>query len=117
MYYFGDNEAELKDYAWYKDNSDGKTHPVAELKPLVIDSKEFYDLLGNVWEGGWDWYGSDYPRSHIVNPKGPEAGSSRVVRGGGWDYSARSVRSADRYGWRPFERGYDVGFRLVRTPK
>ena len=26
---FGDDEAKLKDNAWYKDNSKGKTHPVA----------------------------------------------------------------------------------------
>ena len=117
IYYFGDNEAELKDHAWYIDNSDDQTHLVAELKPLIIDGKEFYDLLGNVWEWGWDWYESDYPRSHVVNPKGPEAGSSRVLRGGSWYYYAQSVRSANRGSWGPDGRYYDVGFRLVRTPK
>ena len=48
IYYFGDNEAELKDHAWYDKNSDRQNPPVAQLKPLVIDGKEFYDLLGNV---------------------------------------------------------------------
>ena len=114
-YYFGDNKAELKGHAWYKDNSDDKTHPVAQLKPLVIDGKEFYDLLGNVEEWGWDWYKSSYPRFHVVNPKGPEAGSYRVMRGGSWDSVARFVRSAHRYYLGPYERYHDVGFRLVRT--
>ena len=44
---------------------------------------------------------SDYPRSHVVhvvNPKGPEAGSYRVIRGSGWyRYYAQGVRSANRW--------------------
>ena len=101
----------MSDHAWYGENSDGKTHPVAELKPLVIDGKEFYDLLGNVWERGWDWH-SSYPRSHVVNPKGSEAGSYRVMRGGSWGNSARVVRSANRSYWGPNERDSKVGSAL-----
>ena len=112
-YHFGDNEAELKDHAWYGDNADSKTHPVAQLKQLIVDGKDFYDLHGNVWEWGWDWYASDLKGGD--NPVGPKGGSNRVVRGGGWRSFARFLRSAYRGHDRPGDRSHYVGFRLVRT--
>ena len=60
-----------------------------------------------------------YPRSHVVNPKGPEVGSYRVMRGGGWnehraDTCVPLIR--DSAGG-PSKRFSYVGFRLVRTAK
>jgi len=37
----------LKEVAWFSENSNGRTHPVGELKP---NSYDVYDLYGNVWE-------------------------------------------------------------------
>jgi formylglycine-generating enzyme required for sulfatase activity len=51
-----------------------------------------------------------------INPTGPQSGSYRVVRGGGWGNGARYLRSADRFTYGPDLRCYAVGFRLVRTP-
>jgi formylglycine-generating enzyme required for sulfatase activity len=46
-YYFGDDESRLKEYAWYSENSNNATHPVARLKP---NAWGLFDMLGNVWE-------------------------------------------------------------------
>ena len=114
-YHFGDNDAELKDHAWHSENADGKTHPVGQLKPLIVDGKDFYDLHGNVWEWGWDWHASDLKGGD--NPVGAKTGSDRVVRGGSWYYNASFLRSAYRGNVGPGYRYGNVGFRLVRTAK
>jgi formylglycine-generating enzyme required for sulfatase activity len=74
----------------------------------------FHDMHGNVYEWCLDGY-DDYPTGDVVDPTGSEQASSRVYRGGGWDYDARSCRSADRYGNSPVLRDYDLGFRPVLT--
>ena len=76
-----------------------------------------YDMHGNVWEWVEDRYG-EYSSSHVIDPKGSTSGPYRVFRGGSWSDKARSVRSANRDGWRrPGFRNYVVGLRLMRTAK
>ena len=75
-------------------------------------------MEGNVWQWVQDWYGK-YPRGSVTNPTGAAdndyTGSYRVIRGGGWNYDAQYLRSADRDGVNPGGRNSVVGFRLVRT--
>ncbi len=81
-----------------------------------------YDMHGSVWEWCLDVYGG-YENHTLENPiyagKGPDiyadTGAHRVIRGGGWDFDARSCRSAFRSLGLPFLRSIDLGFRLSRT--
>ena len=71
-----------------------------------------YDMHGNVWEWVSDWH-DEYPAEAATDPKGPEKGDSRVLRGGSWSYNPRSCRSAVRDWVAPDGGNYDVGFRVA----
>ena len=105
--YSGSNN--LSDVAWYKDNSDRKTHAVGSKQANELG---IYDMSCNVREWCQDWYGS-YSSSSQVNPIGANSGYHRVCRGGGWYFTARNCRSSYRNSISPDGRGYDFGLRLV----
>ena len=111
----GDYAGALDAMAWYGSNAAGTTHPVGQKKP---NSWGLYDMHGNVWEWCQDWFdGSYYTQSPSVDPRGPGAGSSRVLRGGNWVLGPGFLRSARRSGRTPGLRQNDLGFRLVRTTR
>lgn len=77
-YSFGNDKSELGEYAWYKDNSGEKTHPVGKKKP---NAWGLYDMHGNVFEWCQDYYGQP-STDPATDPMGPKSGSDRVFRGG-----------------------------------
>jgi formylglycine-generating enzyme required for sulfatase activity len=115
-YSFGDDARELGKYAWYDENyRSGSTHPVGQKQP---NAWGLYDMHGNVWEWVQDWYGDRYySDSPDTDPKGPSSGSYRVLRGGGWYFSAQYCRAAFRDFNSPDIRYYYVGFRLALSPE
>jgi eukaryotic-like serine/threonine-protein kinase len=101
----------LDEVAWYGNNSQGRTHAVAQKR-----SNRFglYDTLGNVWEWVNDWYDEFYyHHSPSHDPRGPASGQFRILRGGSWLVDRWFVRVSDRVRNVPTVRLDSVGFRCA----
>jgi formylglycine-generating enzyme required for sulfatase activity len=85
------------------------TSPVGYFAP---NGYGLYDMVGNVFEWCWDWYGTPYAGGS--DPRGPASGSFRVVRGGCWGSYAYSARCANRAYDYPVGALNSLGFRCVR---
>ena len=72
-----------------------------------------YDMSGNLWE--WCHNAWESPPVGGSDPKGPDTGPTRVMRGGSWFVNAGGCRSAYRRYNAPGSRLSDNGFRPVRT--
>ena len=99
----------IDNVAWFDCNSGRKTHFVATKSPNELG---IYDMSGNVWEWCSDWY-DKYSSGAQANPKGPESGSCRVFRGGGWGSYAGYCRSSNRGYNTPTHRHDRLGLRLA----
>jgi formylglycine-generating enzyme required for sulfatase activity len=115
-YSFGDDSTSLGEHAWYRENSGQKTQPVGKKRPNKFG---LYDMHGNVWEWCWDGWDKDYYKlfsmhKPVVDPLGPSLTTFRVVRGGGWDFSPRSLWSAARVTREPDDKLVSLGFRVAR---
>ena len=72
-------------------------------------------MHGNVWEWCEDWK-LDYPKEAVIDPKGPEAGKNRVLRGGSFTGVGMHSRSANWFDNLPSTWNIDyLGFRLAKT--
>ena len=110
---FGNDEGELSKYAWFDktafDVNEKYAHRVAEKLPNAFG---LHDMHGNVWEWCSDWYAA-YPADSLTDPRGPDTGTSRVLRGGSWLYGPDFLRCASRNGHVPQSLDLSHGFRLV----
>jgi formylglycine-generating enzyme required for sulfatase activity len=98
--------------AWYSKNSGSQTHPVGQKQP---NAWGLYDMHGNVTEWVQDWYDANYYKSSPASdPQGPASGTTRVLRGGSWDYNTRVSRVSYRGYNGPSDRINYFGFRCVR---
>lgn len=104
----GNDEEDLKPYAWFDMNAEGTTHEVGTTKP---NAWGICDMHGNVWEWCRDWYSSKLPGDR--DPEVSLQSKDRVSRGGCCDSAAGRCRSSRRSASNPQYRVFDMGFRVA----
>ena len=102
----------------------------AITKTAVVGSKDanalgLYDMTGNIWEWCFDWYNNNPTANDaayksdelVVDPQGAVSGTTRVIRGGSWNYDAKyCVVGIRGYNSSPGLSHYVLGFRVACRP-
>jgi formylglycine-generating enzyme required for sulfatase activity len=108
----------LDTYMWWGGNN-GQGGYTPGCKPVGLKAPNpwgLHDMHGNVWEWCLDWWEPGVMRVAQIDPRGPEKGTHKVMRGGAWESHALHLRSADRSPIAPdsLEYGRLIGLRLLR---
>jgi formylglycine-generating enzyme required for sulfatase activity len=111
-YSFGDSEEQLHLHGWYRDNADGRSHPVGSKNP---NAWGLYDMHGGIDEYCQDLWHPDYEGAPSNGSAWINNGemSRRVLRGGSWYDLAEHCGSAHRNYYEATEPSEDHGFRVV----
>lgn len=92
---------------------------VARIGAYAKDAGPFgvFDLAGNVAEWVADWFSETFPHSEARNPKGPDSGTTKVLRGGSWYDPAERISATKRWHATPTNRNDGIGFRCASDVK
>jgi formylglycine-generating enzyme required for sulfatase activity len=90
-------------------NKTKSTQPIGKRKPFF----EVYDLMGNVAEWCSDYYRSDYQNDNASNPRGPQTGENKLIKGGSYKESEKTLHISMRESEAPSTQKKTVGFRLA----
>ena len=109
-YFWGNDAGRLKEFVWFDENADSRTHRVDTKKP---NPWGLWHMPGLVWEWCQDYYAA-YPTGRTTDPVGPATGTNRCVRGAS-RYEGRKCRSANRGSLTPTYRSNHNGFRIAAS--
>jgi sulfatase modifying factor 1 len=111
-----------KNYPWGDEIDSAKVNYGRKYKGILKagtfqpNAFGLYDIGGNVWEWTSDNYDSEYYAvSPSQDPKGPERGRFKVIRGGSWHSGAMCIQVYYRNGLSPGWIDFGVGFRCVKN--
>lgn len=93
----------IDDVAWYRNNSEKRTHPVGEKQPNELG---LYDMCGNIWE----W--TKTPAHSYATNIEPN-GNIFIRRGGSWWHEEKNCRISRRYASDYSKKTSGLGLRVV----
>lgn len=107
----------LANFYYYVSYCVGDTSQVGSY-PLGASPYGALDMAGNVAEWVNDWYLYNYyDTSPYSNPPGPDTGTYRVLRGGGYVSYDYNLLVANRNYTNPSGQYHNVGFRCAALPE
>lgn len=98
----------IEDFAWYKSNSNSMPQFVGQKK---ANQNGIFDILGNALEWCSDWHQNDFPGIETIDPKGPNSGTYKILKGGSWNHT--NVKYSYRYKDLPTNAKNTYGFRCA----
>jgi formylglycine-generating enzyme required for sulfatase activity len=110
--------------AQYSEGDSGSSGGAVEVGSFPPNAFGLHDMHGNVWEWVQDCWSGSYDRASSDGSARTGGAAwawvtgackSRILRGGSWFLQAANARSANRWGWPPGNRTFDMGFRVART--
>ena len=107
-------------YPWGDKMEAGKARYNVEAGPVAVgqfpaNDYGLFDMVGNVSEWCSDWFDREYYKSSPArNPKGPETGIYKVIRGGAWSDEAARTTVFFRNWVRPTQTTPNIGFRCAK---
>jgi len=104
------NPNQYQDYLPKEERFDDGKRLMCEVGLFEPNPWGLFDMHGNVWE----WTLSDH--GDVPAGADPLAGAKKTVRGGSWRDRPRRATSAFRLGYRPYQRVFNVGFRVKLAP-
>ncbi len=97
------------------DKNDDLWHSVFPVKSLPPSQLGLYEMSGNLLEWCQDYYDAEYYKdSEATNPKGPDKGTLKSVRGGAWCFPFKHMKTYYRGSAKPTARNNFIGFRVAR---
>lgn len=100
---------------WKESQFDDGHRYTAPVGSFPANGYGVFDMAGNVYEWVEDWYAVDYyKKSPRDNPKGPNRGNRKVIRGGSWINYSAGIRPSDRTDAKPRDRLNFIGFRCAQ---
>ena len=116
-YYTWGNERANPRLANFAESMIGEPLPVYRY-PLGASPYGVLNMEGNVREWVADWFD---PKYYFIapykNPKGPETGTERSLRGGAYDANVDDITTFRRYKHEPDSAGLSRGFRCAESVK
>jgi formylglycine-generating enzyme required for sulfatase activity len=104
-------------YDWKDPSQNDGYWSTAPVGKYVPNGFGLYDMSGNVAEWMQDYYADDYyVNSPKMNPTGPNAGTSRSVRGGSWRSQKNALTTTNRASAGTSNSYDNIGFRVCREP-
>lgn len=111
------NEAPTSERANYERQwDDGKALRVVGITPEGRSPYGVLDMAGNAREWTQDWYAADYyKQGPDRNPRGPDKGVLKVIRGGSWGSPVTDITATARGRGGFALRTHGTGFRCARS--